>query len=306
MRQGEAPPRTGWIGNPQGGVAAPAPVVTPDPDRLFARRAARLDALAAGHPMQAWLTFMANLSRAQEAARPVLLGLAGVGPVALSQAVEGGLPPLAAAGHAREPAWRDGLQRLLAGFDHRHSPDEAQRAARALQDRTAPDIEALADAALTDDPQQAAAQVYVVAALQAYFATQAARLSAASLSLLPERGLCPCCGSTPVAGVVTAAGATPGVRYLHCSLCATAWNHTRAICVYCGGSRSLSLKGVEGDAGLAKAETCGECGSYLKMFYEAKDPEVEPLADDLATLGLDLLLGEEGSFRRPRNPLLPG
>lgn len=111
MKQDGSPPRTGWIGNPQGGVAAPAPILTPDPNRLFGHRAARLDALAAGRPMQAWLEFMANLARA-------LQGLGGVDPVALTQAVEGGLPPLAAAGHARKPAWRVGLQRLLAAFDH--------------------------------------------------------------------------------------------------------------------------------------------------------------------------------------------
>jgi FdhE protein len=306
MKQGEAPPRTGWIGNPQGGVATPAPILAPDPDRLFARRAARLAALAPGHPMQAWLMFMACLGRAQMAALAALQGLDGVDPVALRQAVEGGLPPLAAAGHAREPAWRDGLHRLLAAFDHAHSPEQARRIALALQERSAQDVEALADAALDGDAQEAGAQVYVAAALQVYFAAQAALLPATSLRLLPERGLCPCCGSTPIAGVVTAGGATPGVRYLHCSLCATAWNHARAICVSCGGSRSLSLKTVEGDSGAAKAETCGECGCYLKMFYEAKDPAVEPVADDLATLGLDLLVGEDGAFRRARNPLLPG
>ncbi|MBN9507813.1 MAG: formate dehydrogenase accessory protein FdhE, partial [Alphaproteobacteria bacterium] len=42
----------------------------PDPPHLFARRAARLDALAAEHPMADWLRFMATLARAQHAAVP--------------------------------------------------------------------------------------------------------------------------------------------------------------------------------------------------------------------------------------------
>ena len=132
----------------------------------------------------------------------------------------------------------------------------------------------------------------------------AAGLPSEALRLLAERGLCPSCGATPVAGVITASGDSPGVRYLHCSLCCTAWNHTRAVCITCGETRSLSLKGVEGDGGVAKAETCGECRTYAKMFYAAKDPEVEPVADDLATLGLDLLVSEDGWSRHAPSLLL--
>jgi FdhE protein len=132
----------------------------------------------------------------------------------------------------------------------------------------------------------------------------AARLPVNALRLLPERGLCPCCGATPVSGVIAASGDSPGVRYLHCSLCCTAWNHVRAVCITCGDSRALSLKGIEGDAGVAKAETCGECRTYAKMFYSAKDPEVDPAADDLATLGLDLLVAQDGWSRHAPSLLL--
>jgi Protein involved in formate dehydrogenase formation len=124
------------------------------------------------------------------------------------------------------------------------------------------------------------------------------------LRLLPQRGLCPCCGSTPVSGVVTASGQTPGTRYLYCSLCSTAWNHVRAVCITCGRTRSLSLKGIEGDSGAVKAETCNECHTYAKMLYQARDMRVDPFADDLATLGLDLLVGDAGWARHAPNPLL--
>jgi FdhE protein len=142
------------------------------------------------------------------------------------------------------------------------------------------------------------------AALQVYFTRVVADLPAASLRLLPQRGLCPCCGSTPVSGVVTASGRTPGARYLHCSLCATAWNHVRAVCITCGEARALSLEGIEGDAGSAKAETCNLCHTYAKMLYQARDMQVDPFADDLATLGLDLLVAEAGWARHAPNPLL--
>ncbi len=136
------------------------------------------------------------------------------------------------------------------------------------------------------------------------FTRMAASLPASSLRLLPDRGMCPCCGSTPVAGLVTASGRTPGARYLYCSLCSTAWNHVRAVCITCGGSRALSLKAIDEDSGTARAETCGDCRTYSKVLYQAKDMTVDPFADDLATLGLDLLVAEAGWSRHAPNPLV--
>ena len=46
-----------------------------------------------------------------------------------------------------------------------------------------------------------------------------------------------------------------------------------------------------------KAEACGACHTYLKLFYREERPAAEPVADDLATVALDVLLGEEGFAR---------
>jgi FdhE protein len=167
-------------------------------------------------------------------------------------------------------------------------------------------VENLADDFLQGDVEAAdsGAVVYVAAALQVYFTRMAASLAASSLRLLPDRGMCPCCGSTPVAGLVTASGRTPGARYLYCSLCSTAWNHVRAVCITCGGSRALSLKAIDEDSGTARAETCGDCRTYSKVLYQAKDMTVDPFADDLATLGLDFLVAEAGWSRHAPNPLV--
>jgi FdhE protein len=254
--------------------------------------------------MEAWLRFMARLARAQSASLPALAGLRPLDPEAVNTAVGAGLPPLAAAGHRRDARWRDALAMQLVKFDHTHSPPAAKAVATALAERSAQEIEALAEDALNGQGGDAGAGLYVVAALQSYFAAMAAALPLEALKLLPERGLCPCCGATPIGGVVGDVGEARSVRYLYCSLCATAWNHVRAVCITCAGSRSLRLKSVEGDAGLAKAETCDECGTYAKLFYAAKDPAVEPFADDLATLGLDLLVAEAGWSRHAQNPLL--
>jgi FdhE protein len=304
VRQGEATPKSGWTGNPLGGVKAPEALMLPDPATRFARTAARLEALSDGHPMMEWLRFMGQLAQAQDVAARELGPFAGPDQAAVDQAVEARMPPLAADGHRRDRAWRDGLTILLDDINQRSTPPPARAVIAKLRDREIGALEALADEFLHGAVTDAGAALYVAAALQVYFTRLAAGLPAASLRLLPQRGLCPCCGSTPVSGVVTASGRTPGTRYLYCSLCATAWNHVRATCITCGETRSLSLKGIEDDSGAIKAETCNECHTYAKMLYQARDMKVDPFADDLATLGLDLLVAEAGWARHAPNPLL--
>jgi FdhE protein len=305
VRQGEVG-KGAWIGNPLGGVKAPQALILPDPTRRFARSAARLEALSAGHPMAEWLRFMAQLAQAQHVAATMLRPFAGPDRTAVEQAAGARMPPLAADGHRRDAAWREGLAVLVGEFDGVTVPARARAVMASFGNSEAAAVEALADRFLRGAvaSTQAGAALYVAAALQVYFTRLAAQLPLASLRLLPRRGLCPCCGSTPVAGVVLASGQTPGTRYLHCSLCATSWNHVRAACISCGQSRSLSLKEIDGDSGAVKAETCDECHSYAKMLYQSHDANVDPFADDLATLGLDLLVAEAGWARHAPNPLL--
>lgn len=308
MRQGEVTGTGKWIGNPQGGVTAPEALVLPDPRTRFAATAARLRALSEGHSMEGWLRFMAGLAQAQHEAVVSLDSLPAPDLAGVRQAVEARLPPLAADGHRRDPLWRVALAVLLhsCGDERSGVPAEARAVIEGLRARDAAAVERLADDFLSGavDAADAGAALYVAAALQVYFTALAATLPAAELRLLPERGLCPSCGSTPVAGVVTASGPTPGTRYLHCSLCSTAWNHVRAVCITCGKSRRVSLIGIEGDDGAVKAEACGDCRTYAKMLYQAQDTQADPVADDLASLGLEVLVAEAGWRRHAPNPLL--
>jgi FdhE protein len=227
MRQGEVASQGKWTGDLSGGVKAPPALILPDPVTRFARSAARLDALAAGHPMAEWLAFIARLTRAQHVVATTLRPFPGPRRITVESAVDARLPPLAAEGHRRDAAWREGLTMLLDTFDGRASPAPARAAVANLRARDADAVEALADRFLIRgvDDADAGAALYVAAALQVYFTRAVAGLPAASLRLLPRRGLCPCCGSTPVSGVVTASGRNSGARYLYCSLCATAGNH---------------------------------------------------------------------------------
>ena len=53
-----------------------------------------------------------------------------------------------------------------------------------------------------------------------------------------------------------------------------------------------------------EAETCDACKHYLKIMHMAREVHAEPVADDLATLTLDLLVSEEGYIRSGSNMLL--
>jgi FdhE protein len=61
---------------------------------------------------------------------------------------------------------------------------------------------------------------------------------------------------------------------------------------------------VEGAEGCAKAEACDGCKAWLKLVYVEREPLLEPLCDDVATLALDLLVGERGLQRLGQNPYL--
>jgi FdhE protein len=295
MTATDRPAFKGRIGDPTRGIGRFPTIILPDPANLFARRAERLDALAQGHLMEAWLRFAAGLARAQHAA------IETIPPLAAPPADQ---PPLDAM--PRDAAWRDALRGIVRSVNG--APPQARDVCAALLDSPAAEQEALADAYLQRSvpPAQTGAALFVAVALQAWFACCAASLSVDALAPLPQQGRCPACGGAPVAGVVTAGGAAPGARFLHCGLCATSWNHVRALCIGCGESGGLALQQIEGGGQVAKAETCNLCQGYLKLFYEANDMAVEPLADDMASLGLDMLVSEAGFARFAPSPLVIG
>lgn len=248
--------------------------------------------------MEAWLRFVAGLARAQHAqlqAMPAPRDL---------PAPEPGLSPLD--GLPRDAVWRAALRGIVLSVGD--APAETRAVCDALLAAAAAAQEELADAYLRHavPETQMGAALFVATALQVWFARCAAALPVEALALLPQRGRCPACGAAPVAGVVTAAGEAPGARFLHCGLCATAWNHVRAVCTGCGELGGLALQQIEGGGEVVKAESCNLCHGYAKLFYEADDMQVEPLADDMASLGLDMLVSEAGFTRLAPNPLVIG
>jgi FdhE protein len=106
-------------------------------------------------------------------------------------------------------------------------------------------------------------------------------------------GVCPCCGFLPVASVVRTDGEVARLRYLHCALCNTEWHLERVVCAACRDNNRIAYHFIEGGDEAIRAETCDACKSYLKIVYREKSPQADPVADDLATLALDLLVDEK-------------
>ena len=148
--------------------------------------------------------------------------------------------------------------------------------------------------------------------MQAAWSSWLLALPAPELKPAGSLAQCPACGSPTMAGVVRNRGKHNGLRYLACSLCACEWHVVRVKCVYCESSKDLRYTSLEDDRhapGKAplRAECCPGCNTYLKQNYLENDAAAEPLADDLASLVLDMRLDEEGFHRLAPNLMLaPG
>lgn len=281
----------------------------PEPG-VFAERALRLRALASGHAMRDFLLFVAELADAQHRA----LGRAPVfalpTPEQIEAAARAGLPPLPAETWARDPAWREALRGLLADLAKHLGAGPARDTVLALAKASDEHLDLQATRLLTGVMVglDLASAPLIAAGLQLYFvrlvqqsASTPVPTALAAFGRIDDPTACPCCGSRPVAAVERLGA--EGARYLACGLCATQWHYVRVKCSHCQSTKGISLQNLVATDGSApetqpavQAECCSECGHYLKLMHPARDNGIEPLADDLATLTLDLLVSgdEEG------------
>ncbi len=310
------------------------PLRWPERATYFAERAMRLRQLANGHAMGDFLQFTARLARAQQAALERLGREGGIDipdAAAIDRASLAGQPPLGAAEGPRDRAWHGVLREIVAAMRTGTPPGPAADALARLAVADEVFLERQADALLTGVMAglDLATAPVVAAALQVLWTHLAIELERAHaargqtntlpVGRLDDAGICPCCGSRPVASITRSAGDVAGQRYLHCSLCGTEWNVPRGQCTHCGeGSaekvayQSLDRSDVEEEGDSAsraakasiQAETCDACGHYLKIVHGDRDPLAEPAADDLASITLDLLVAETGKLRHGVNLML--
>jgi FdhE protein len=305
LSDGPKLPTTGFGESTLGDVAQSDPVRLPDLAAVFVRRAERLAALAQGHELEGFLRMIAALAAAQQQALQGLPPGCLPGQAEIAKARLAKRAPLDPGLWRRDESWQAALNVILDKIDAGPLPPQAQQARLALLDAASGDREALAGRFLEGDvpPEEAAKAVFVAAALQVAWTRMAALLDASDLDPTGQ-GQCPACSSPAVAGLIAPGGTKFGHRHLHCSLCATAWRYVRVRCVHCGSTDKISFRQLAG-ASYLRAECCEKCQGYSKVFYLDEVRIVEPLADDLASLGLDVLVGEEGFSRIP-NPFVLG
>ena len=284
----------------------------PDPANTFSRRAARLRKLSEGHAVGDYLRLMAALVEAQQRELDALMGDGlRVDAERLRTAREHGMPPLQADGWPLDPHWRTvlfGLCDAIAsapGFPAAVATTCAR--VRALAVETLDEQAGLLlGAASTGVDAQAAP--FIMAALQVAWTHMVCSFShdevAEHIGGVDVPGVCPVCGTLPVASVVRAEQGYQGYRYLHCALCATEWHLVRIKCSHCESTGGIHYHTIEGGSTAIRTESCDECRTYRKICYQEHDMEVEPVADDLGSLSLDLLMTEAGFHRGSGNPLL--
>lgn len=288
---------------------------------VFAERALRLRQLAAGHAMCDYLLLMAGVCEAQHAQLARYPDVPLPTETQADAAAEVGQPLLEATGWARDPAWRAAWRELIARVLAQLPADSpAQAGVQALTQWDDTQLEQQAEwllAGITPGLDLAAAPL-IAAGLQLYF-THLVRATAGAqrqpFGITQDATRCPCCGSLPTASITRVGGDREGHRYLHCALCSAEWHMVRVKCTHClgtGGIRYQALQAlaVQPDAGrghpreAVQAETCSVCQHYLKIVHMDRDLHVEPVADDLASLTLDLLVSDEGFIRHGVNLML--
>lgn len=285
----------------------------PERGAIFAARAQRLRQLSespvggGGQSIGDYLRLMALVADAQQAALAAMsTALPGTGE--MERARTHGMPVLHGPSLARDEAWRAVLRRIGSAVLAPNAalgelPEQTRDACTRLLAATPEALERQADAvlALRAADVDAALAPFISAALQVVWLDLASQLAASQVPKLSVPGVCPVCGALPVASIV---GADRGYRYLHCPLCASAWYLERITCSQCQATEGMTYYSIEGGSEAVRAEACPSCQTYRKILYQEKDLAVEPVADDLASLTLDLLMSAEGFHRASGNPLL--
>jgi len=290
-----------------GGVQKAPFVRLPDPAVLFSRRAARLRTLAANAGMAPYLDFLAAISDAQCAVLPALPDTVLPTPEIMARAHQSEMPPIDRNAFKPDGTTRETCRRLFDEFVNIVKPEAAEVALTRMRKLDDPSLDHMIAGLLADSiPADALAEhIYASAALQVHFARLASRMDGGALVPVGV-GVCPLCGGRPVASLIVGWYGAEGARYASCMLCATLWNEVRVKCLVCSSTKGIGYQEIDGQDGTVKAETCDECGSYVKVLYHHKNVQLEPVADDVASLALDQLLRESAYSRAGINPYLAG
>ena len=297
------------------GIDHIAAVRLPEAKLPYAQRAERLRKLADGHAMADYLLWAADLVSAQQATAEAA-PLPEAEARSLADALRQPHAPLHSSHWQRSEHWLQLLDSLLQQLAQvaRMQSQPVQHALAALRTADSAQRKRWADALLAelrgDEPQdgaqlpEAGVAQLLHSTLSLYWRQLASQLPGSGMAELgAHRHDCPVCGQAP-AGSLVLGGTQAGLRYLQCSLCESQWHVVRTTCSCCDATGQLDYWCLEDEKAPIKAESCGDCHSYLKAFYLQADHQLELVADDLASLALDAEMEAKELVRSGINPLM--
>jgi len=183
------------------------------------------------------------------------------------------------------------------GFLERHAPAVFGAELIALRDVPVEQWGAWMREALLGTLPPGLKSAFVVEAVLQPFADGAAAPRRERLKDADHAARCPVCGDRPVVGALREEG-YGAKRTLVCGLCLTEWAYRRIMCPSCGEQRFDALPVYTSERyPHVRIDACDTCHAYIKTIDLTKSGLAVPLADDLASLPLDLWARERGYTR---------
>jgi FdhE protein len=289
-----------------GEEAKPPFVILPDLAKVFLTRSQRFAELAPGHQLQPYLEFLSRLTAAQHDVLGRLPPVPALDQDRVSTALVHGMPPVAIEAKQPDTVLDATVVAFLDALSTAAMPEPPRTALAGIHAALPPARALMLADALADEPAADLAQrTLLLAALQVHATRLAAQLDADALKPIAD-GICPACGNPPAASAVVGMPGAHNSRFCFCSLCSTAWHVVRVKCTLCSSTGGIAYQTIEGQSDAVRAETCDSCKRYVKIMYQIEHPKVEAFADDVASLGLDLLLRDSEWQRGGHNLFLLG
>ena len=290
-----------------GEVRTPPVARVPDPVRLFERRAQRFEFLAGPDGIGPYLGFLGRIAQAQHAVAMEQPEPVAPDEASVSRSLEFGMPPLDRNAFSPDAEFMSLSEKLFGALEPVEKPAAAQTALETIRNSSEAEIAAIVADLMADavPVERMAEYGYVAAALQLHFARLASTLPEKQLKSVGD-GACPSCGGPPVSSLIVNWPHANGSRFCSCALCGTLWHHVRIKCAICSSTKGIRYQEIDEGPGTIKAETCDECGCYVKIFNQQKDASLDAFADDVGSLGIDLLMKDTQFRRGAFNPFLLG
>lgn len=271
----------------------------PSPSNIYTHRNQRLKQLTKDSPFADYLQFCAHVVEKQNdilSSDPVC--------VDFSNRLNSTLPPLSLDNYPLTHKWQDYLLELISQLP-KPTP-QISEVITALEHDTKSQRQEKALLLLKGKFNQVDSNqsLFIWSALSLYYTQLASQINGQPFCENSDKHwLCPICNSLPVASSIHI-GSNVGLRYLHCSLCETEWYVPRVKCTSCDDLEHVHYFSLDEELTAAQTECCDSCHGYLKIFNQEHAANLDIMADDIATLILDMKTEEEGFAKSGLNPFL--